>query len=148
MPELCTSQTPFPLHSSTCVSEQALHCMLLAQCCRILRRSPLIAHCLLLQVGLAEAAVAMAKLAARQRDSAAAATHIAAALGHYSELLLSPQQLWAVLWPSGEHLLQTVSQQHGTTATSCCASQQLRPNVALPGMQPPDGCTARGEVHV
>jgi hypothetical protein len=37
------------------------------------------------QVGLAEAAVAMAKLASRQGDSAAAASHLAAALGHYSK---------------------------------------------------------------
>lgn len=41
----------------------------------------------LLQVGLAEAGVAMAKLAARQGDQVAAATHVAAALGHYSEHL-------------------------------------------------------------
>lgn len=38
-----------------------------------------------LQVGLAEAGVAMAKLAARQGDEAGAASHVAAALGHYSE---------------------------------------------------------------
>lgn len=46
----------------------------------------------LLQVGLAEAGVAMAKLAARQGDQAAAATHIAAALGHYSEHLCTAKQ--------------------------------------------------------
>lgn len=37
------------------------------------------------QVGLAEAAVAMGKLARRQGDAAAAATHFTAAVGHYSK---------------------------------------------------------------
>jgi hypothetical protein len=36
-------------------------------------------------VGLAEASVAMAKLTKRQGDQAAAAAHINAAVGHYSE---------------------------------------------------------------
>jgi hypothetical protein len=45
-------------------------------------------RCAVLQVGLAEAGVAMAKLAARQGDEAGAASHIAAALGHYSEYRL------------------------------------------------------------
>ena len=47
--------------------------------------SPGVTSVFVLQVGLAEAAVAMAKLAARQGDSAAAGTHLAAALGHYSK---------------------------------------------------------------
>lgn len=75
-------------------------------------------------MGLGEAGVTLAKLSSRQGDQAAAAAHITAAVGHYSEChgQLLHSACCAVQNPDGWHVLLVVLKGCGEDAGTVHAS--------------------------